>query len=247
MTSINRYITAQEVVQRAAVECGLGLPTDVYSATDANIVQLRYLLNTAGQDLAESFEWDILRREHSITTDAADDGNYALPTDFGYMINQTGWERSNDLPISGPMSPQQWQYLKGRDFANSTIYLSFRIMENEYNIYPDNPVPDALEIYFEYISRSWVQSSGQSSGDSDIAEANGDTILFKPVMIVQYLRYKFLDAKGFDSASALGAFTKAYLQATGGNKGAPILNAGLRLTGIPLIDYRNIPVTNYGG
>ena len=247
MASINRYITAQDIVNRAAIECGISPSSDVFGSEDPIFVQMRNLLNTCGQDLVESFEWEYMRREHNITTDALDDGGYPLPDDFGYMINQTGWERTQDNPIGGPLSAQQWQYLKGRDFANSTIYLSFRIFENEFNVYPDNPVPDALEIFFEYISRYWVIASGASVPDADIVEANGDIVLFKPVMIVQYLRFKFLDAKGFDSSSALGAFTKAYLQATGGNKGAPILNAGKVGSGIPLLDHRNIPVSNFGG
>lgn len=245
--TMSRYITAADIVNRASIECGLGTSSDVFADTDPKVIQLRNLLNTCGQDLVEAFEWEYLRREHNITTDAADDGSYDLPSDFGYIINQTAWDRTEKLPVSGPMSAQQWQYLKGRDFANSTIYLSFRLFEDKFNVYPDNPVPDAQDIRFEYISRNWVKLAGSSTGDSDTVTANGDTVLFKPVMIVQYLRYKFLDSKGFDSQSALASFTKSFLQATGGNQGAPILNAGQRLTGIPLIDYRNIPVTNYGG
>lgn len=242
-----RYITAEDIINRAAIECGLTPSTDVFASTDPAFVQLRNLITTCGQDLCESYEWEILRREHSITTvGATDTGEYALPTDFGRMINQTGWERTNRLPVTGPMTPQQWAYLKGRDLINSTIYISFRIMENTFNVFPDDPVPDALEIYFEYTSRNWVIPAAAPSTYEDTVQANGDTILFKPNMIVSYLRYKFLDAKGFDTQSAVGAFSKAYLQATGGNDGAPVLNAGRGLSGIPLLDYRNIPITNYG-
>lgn len=244
--AVTRYITAEDVINRAAIELGLSESSDVFASTDPKIVQLRGLLNTCGQDLVEAFEWEYLRAEHNITTDAADSGAYDLPDDFGYIINQTAWDRTDNVPMASSLSPQQWQYLKGRDFANSTIYLGFRLFGDKFNVYPDNPVPDAQEIYFEYISRYWVQLAASSSPDSDVVTANGDIVLFKPTMIVQYLRYKFLDAKGFDSSSALGAFSKAFLQATGGNKGAPILNAGQRLTGIPLLDYRNIPVTDYG-
>jgi hypothetical protein len=246
---MSRYITAQEIVNRVAVELGVATSenVDVFGSTDAKYVQLRNLLNTCGQDLVESFEWDYMRQEHNITTDAADSGAYSLPDDFGYMINQTSWERTDDNPVSGPLTPQQWQYLKGRDLSSSTIYLSFRIHENKFNIYPDNPVPDAQEIYFEYISRYWVISDGGSAPDQDTVQANGDTVLFKPVMIVQYLKYKFLDAKGFDTSSALAAFSKSYMNATGGNKGAPVLNAGRRPEGIPLLSFRNIPASNYGG
>jgi hypothetical protein len=245
--SATRYDTAQNIINRAMVELGLGSSSDVFASVDPKIVQLRGLLNSCGQDLVESFEWEYMRGEHSITTSSSDTGSYPLPDDFGYMINQTNWNRTDQLPMSGTLTAQQWAYLQGRGLGSSTIYMSFRIMENTFNVFPDDPVPDAKTLTFEYISRYWVILTGNSTPDSDAVTANGDVVLFKPTMIVQYLRYKFLDAKGFDSSSALGAFTKAYLQATGGNKGAAILNAGGNFGGIPLLDYRNIPVSNYGG
>ena len=243
-----RYITAQDIINRAAVECGLTPSPDVWASTDPAFVQLRNLLTTCGQDLCESYEWEILRRSHSITTvGATDTGAYDLPADFGRMINQTGWEETNRLPVTGPMTEQQWTYLKGRNLINSTIYISFKIHQDKYNVYPDDPVPDGLEITFSYISRNWViPAAAAPDVYEDTVQANGDTVLFKPNMIVSYLRYKFLDAKGFDTGSAVGQFSKAYLQATGGNDGAPVLNAGRGLSGIPLLDYRNIPITNYG-
>lgn len=245
--SVARYITAEDIINRAAIECGLPASNDVFASTDPAFVQLRHLLTTCGQELVESYEWEYLRREHSITTVAAtDDGSYALPSDFGYMINQTGWDRTNNQPVTGPLSAQQWQYLKGRDLVNSSIYVSFRIMQDEFYVYPDNPVPDGLSINFEYISRNWVIPQSDPDAYEDKVQANGDTILFKPVMMVQYLRYKFLDAKGFDSASALSAFTASFMKETGRNQGSPVLNVGMAGNAVPLLNSRNIPFTNFG-
>lgn len=244
--AVDRYITAQEIINRAAVECGLTSSGDVFASTDPSFIQLRTLITTCGQELVESHEWEYLRREHSITTSSADTNGYALPDDFGYMINQTGWERANNLPVTGPLSAQQWAYLKGRDLINSTIYVSFRVMQNAFYVYPDNPIPDALSIYFEYISRNWVIPDAAPSSYEDDVQANGDIILFKPVMMVQYLKYKFLEAKGFDTSSALKAFTASYMKATGRDKGAPVLSAGVGFSRIPLLNERNVPFTNFG-
>jgi hypothetical protein len=247
MAAITRYITAQDIINRAAVECGLEPSTDVFAETNPSFVQLRNLITTCGQDLAETFPWEILRREHTIVTVVPPDtGVYDLPADFNYMINQTGWERSENVPLGGPLSPQQWSYLLGRDLVSYTIYASFRIMENKFNIFPQPP-PNGLDIHFEYISRGWVDSGSSPGTFCDTVTENSDTVLFKPILIVQYLRFKFLEAKGFASGGALGAFEKALLEATGGNKGAPMLNAGARAAGIHYLDFRNIPNTNYGG
>lgn len=241
-----RYISAEDIVNRTAVEVGLGTSNDVWADTNPSFVQFRNLLTSCGQDLVESHEWEYMRREHSITTTDTDDGDYDLPSDFGYMINQTGWDRTNRLPVTGPLSPQQWAYLKGRNLVNSTIYISFRVHENKFNVYPDNPVPDGLDINFEYMSRNWVIPIGAPSTFEDTVQANGDIVLFKPIMIVAYLKFKFLDAKGFDSSSAMSAFTASFMKESGRNKGAPVLNAGLGTSGIPLLNYRNIPYTNFG-
>jgi hypothetical protein len=243
--AVVRYITAGDIINRAAVECGLTPSADVFAETDPSFIQLRNLITSCGQDLVESYPWEILRREHQILTVVPPDtGVFDLPTDFGYMIPQTGWERAENVPLGGPLSPQQWSYLEGRDLVSFTIYASFRIMEDKFQIFPQPP-PDGLDINFEYISREWVATGGTPTGDT--VTANDEVILFKPIMIVQYLRFKFLEAKGFNSQPALAAFTKAYEQATGGNKSAPILNAGARAAGIHYLDFRNIPNTNYGG
>lgn len=247
MAAISRYISASDIINRAAIECGLEPSTDVFADVNPSFVQLRNLITTCGQDLVESYPWEVLRREHQIVTSVPpDDGIYDLPDDFGYMIPQTGWERSENVPLGGPLSPQQWSYLFGRDLVNFTIYASFRIMENKFNIFPQPP-PDGLDINFEYISRGWVDSGTSPGTFCDTVQDNSDIVLFKPVMIVQFLRFKFLDAKGFASASALASFEAAFGAATEGNKSAPMLNAGRRNSGIHYLDYWNVPNTNYGG
>ncbi len=242
-----RYITASDIVNRAAIESGLLPSSDVFADSDPSFVQLRNLITTCGQDLVEAYPWEVLRREHQIITVVPPDtGVYDLPSDFGYMIPQTGWERAENVPLGGPLSPQQWSYLEGRDLVSFTIYASFRIMEDKFQIFPQPP-PSGLDINFEYISRNWVEPGDDPGTFSDVVAGNADTIFFKPIMMVQYLRFKFLEAKGFDSSGALGAFQKAYNQATEGNKSAPILNVGARAAGIHYLDFRNIPNTNYGG
>src|SRR5690606_23601537 len=64
----SRYISCQDIVNRAAVECGLSPSADVFADTDPSFVQLRTLLTSCGQNLVEAYDWEILRRQHSLTT-----------------------------------------------------------------------------------------------------------------------------------------------------------------------------------
>lgn len=239
----DRYISASETVNRVSLEVISQRSPDVFADTNPTYVQLRTLLTTCGQELVEAYEWEYLRREHQITTTALDSGEYELPEDFAYMIDQTGWERMNRNPMGGPLSPQQWAYLEGRNLVDSTIYVSFRIMQNKFNVFPNDPVIEGLDIHFEYISRNWVQDG---SGFNDKVQANGDIILFNPVMMAQYLRFRFLSSKGFDSTEARQSFVDTYNRVTGREKSAPILNAGYGSARVPFLSYRNVPDSGYG-
>jgi hypothetical protein len=133
----------------------------------------------------------------------------------------------------------------GRNLVSYTIYATFRIMEGKWQLFPQPP-PVGLAIFYEYISAYWVQTSVSVLTGLQAPTGNDTIILYKPEVIVQFLRFKFLSAKGFPTADAKEAFGKAWEDATGGDKGAPIINAGLGRRGIHFLDYYNIPDTNYG-
>ena len=68
--------TADAILNRVAAEVGLTPVSDPFGSPDASFVQLRHLLNVAGDELAVLYDWEVLRREKTITTAAADVGNY---------------------------------------------------------------------------------------------------------------------------------------------------------------------------
>ena len=86
--------TAGVILNRVAAEVGLTPVADPFSSADASFVQLTHLLNTAGEELAVLYDWQNLRREHNITTTAVDTGtDYALPTDFSRIVDNTAWNK----------------------------------------------------------------------------------------------------------------------------------------------------------
>lgn len=247
------YDTAQNIVNGTAVEVGLDPVTDIFVTSDRAFRQLRYLLNAAGKELLRMALWRDLIREHSITTDAADSGTYDLPSDFAYMIPQTHWSRTDDLPWYGPLSPQDWQYIEGRGLSSQTIYASFRLRERKIRVYPNDPVPDAKTLVFEYVANTWVegQESFEAGDGSDYKteiEETSDYVLYPPILMQKMLKMKFLEAKGFDSARAREDFNEIFDTTLGQDKSAPIINAGGRSQLFPYIDgWRNVPDTGFGG
>jgi hypothetical protein len=240
--------TAGEILNRAAVEVGLDPAVDPYASDDKSFLQMRYLLNTAGEELAQAYAWEFLVRSHQILTTDTDTGNYPLPVDFLYMLDQTGWERTNRVPLFGALSPQDWTYLQGRKLSNQTIYASFRIKEGEFAIFPQDPVRNGLDINFEYQSKNWaVKNTTRTATYQDYADQSSDTVLYDKVLISRYLKVKYLEAKGLESSKARDDFNQQFSFVTNKEKGAEILRAGGHGGGYPYLDtYRNTPDTGYG-
>ena len=241
-----RFSTANDILNRAAVECGLLPDNNPVASTDESFLQLTQLLNGAGQELVELHPWQALIKSYQVTTLHDDTGIYELPDDFGYMIDQTGWERTNTRPMGGPLTPQDWTYLKGRDLVSQSIYASFRIADNDLQIYPNDPVQPGLDINFEYISRNWiVESSGVVYRDT--VGASSDTVLFDANLIIKFLKAKFLEMKGFDSTMARNEFSMLFEARIGKDAGAPVLNASFNTRGEPYLNgYYSVPDTGYG-
>jgi hypothetical protein len=245
--SANLTATANDILNRVAAEVGLDTNTDPWASGKQEFNQMAVLLNIAGEELSQLFQWEFLMQEHQITTLATDSGDYDLPSDFLYMINQTGWERSENVPLFGPLSPQDWQYLLGRDLVSQTIYASFRIQQGEFTIFPQPP-PNGLDIHFEYISRNWViNSSAKLGATQDSVKTGADTPLFDRTLISRALKVKFLEAKGLDSTKAQADLNQSFDLLTAHDKGAGIMSAGSRRRGFPYLSmYGNTPDSGFG-
>ncbi len=244
-----RYDTAAEIVNAAAVECGLTASSDVFASGDAAFIQLRTLLTSAGRELLGLYQWNRFVKVHSITTAVPPDtGNYDLPDDFSSMIDQSGWTPTNaglGLPLGGPLTEQDWAYLVNTNLASSTIYVSFKLSQGQFQVLPQPP-PNGIDIVFSYISRWWVAAAADPTlAVKDKVEANDDVVLFEPVLIAKFLKLRFLESKGFDTSAAVQQFQSVFMQWTGKDVSAPVLNAA-RMRLFPYLGWRNIPETNYG-
>ena len=244
---MGRISSANEIINRAAVEVGLTAVNDPVGDLDESFRQLTQLLNSAGQEMVELHPWQTLVKSFQVITQTSDTGTYDLPSDYSYMIDQTGWEHTNRVAMGGPLSAQDWTYLKGRDLISQSIYASFRLVDNKFDIYPQDPVPDGLDINFEYINRNWVlESNGTTYRDS--VGTGSDQVLYEPILIIKFLKAKFLEAKGFDAQAARLEFENMFNSRTGKDTGAPILSASNNSRGFPYLHpYYNTSDTGFGG
>lgn len=242
----NSSILVNDLLNRAAAEVGLQPVADPYADQSQHFMQLRYLLQICGEELTLAHQWEWQVASHNILTQALDTGNYDLPIDFLHMIDQTHWERSQNVPVFGPLSAQDWTYLLGRDLVSSTIYATFRIKEGKFSLFPQPP-PAGLDINFEYQSKNWVSDGAPTPTYTDAVSSGSEIVLFDRTLVSRMLKLKWLEAKGFDTTKPQDDFNQVFSSVTGKDKGAEILSAGYNGRLFPYLHGRySTPDTGYG-
>lgn len=173
--------------------------------------------------------------------------SYDLPADWRDMMDQTGWNRTTRLPLGGPLSPQEWQFLKSR-MAGVVFTVLFRPMLQKLYLYPDTSLPMGHVISMEYESSNWAGASGATSPTKDSCSAGADIVFFDAKMVLAKVKLKWLEAKGFDTSVAERDYRRAFEAAKSNDIAAPVLNLdrpSMRTVDVLLGD-QNIPVTGFG-
>jgi hypothetical protein len=250
--------TALEIAQDAALELGLSQSNAAVSindtsnpflSTDPAMILLCRLIKACGRELVDAHDWTHLQKEYAFTTVQAQ-SVYPLPTDFRDMTEQTGWNRTNRLPLGGPLSAQEWQFLASR-LTGVVFTVLFRPMQGALVLYPNTNTPGGYAIAFEYRSSLWVMPQGtspQTPVADDLMTANGsDIVFFDSLLMTKLLKKKWLEAKGFDSTIAANDYQRTLEACISNDTAAPILNLNRGGDiGDKLLDSSNIPITGFG-
>ena len=242
------YDTAGSIINDALVEVGLAAVADPFADSDANVIQMCTLLKSKGREILRQRFWTQMRDEYTFTT-VQGTPSYALPSDFHTMADQSGWNRTNRLPLGGPLSPQEWQYLKAR-LVGVVFTVLFRPMDGEIYIYPDNPTPGGYVVAFEYLSNGWIERPAipvNTYHDSPVA--TDDIVRFDPLMVMRGIKLEWLKLHAFDTTSAQQDYLEAYNRAAGMDSFNPVLSLTRpnTLRGVDqLIGQHSVPITGFG-
>lgn len=237
--------TVANIITDVAVELGLETEaiSDPYAETDQNIVLLRHLLKSLGQTLLRDYSWTHLQEEHTFDT-ANGTPNYDLPAGLARIVNGTAWNRTQELPLVGPVNAQQWQTLKAGS-STGTVTKVFRIWQDDFWLHP---TPTAAEsVYYEYVSKYWVATTGASAPSKEAPTVNSDELWFDRQLLVTGLKYQFRRAKRMATQDDLDEFLRALSLAQGADGASPtFVLGGTQLGAARLLDDANIPETGFG-
>lgn len=166
---------------------------------------------------------------------------YPLPTDFGYFMTQTFWDRAFRWQLLGPLEAQEWQVLKS-GISPTGPRRRFRIMGNLFYI---DPVPNQVnQEVFEYYGTGWCQSNAGIAQfywgkDTDYYSLDDDCMVLGII-------WRFLAAKRFAYAEERRNYDMAVQRAMARNGGARNLPLNSTASGVHLLNSNNVPDTGFG-
>lgn len=237
------------IVENVCDEIAIQKPTSVIASTESNAIQMLALANRGGKVLARrrkgNVGWAVLTRLETITTINGTAG-YALPSDFGQLVDNTLWDRTNFWKLRGPLTPAQWQVFKSGILAGSTgprrrVRITRASATNVKQIEID-PVPTSADtLVYEYVSNGWCQTGT----DAKTAwSADTDTAILLEDLLEMDLKWRMLKAKGREYADDFKEFELEVAQELSADDGSPILNLSGRSDAL-LISDANLPEANF--
>lgn len=217
-------MTALTIVQEAAAWLALPIPSALFAATDTQTIQLRNLLNEEGSELVTwpQHDWTKLIRQKTFTTAATEIQSSAVASDFGRFCDQSMWDRTQDRPVWGPMSPQQWQQEKAGPTFTS-MYYGFRIRGNDFLMTPTPTAGDTIA--YEYISNLYVYANGDTTPTKSAFSADTDTCIFDETLVARGVRWRFLRAKGLSYEQEYASWIEMVQRLAARDGGMPKLSA----------------------
>jgi len=186
------------------------------------VLQLFRLLEEEGNDLARRGDWEGITFEATHTSLAAEDqGAITSIATNGYRVikNGTFWDRTNKLPVLGPLSNAEWQTLKGVGTTGPRYH--FRIRGGKVLV---NPTPTAGYTWaFEYISKNWILGADGTTYKQYFT-LDTDTILLPEDLVLMGLRWRWKKEKGFDYAEDFRTYETQVKDALGRDGGKRTLS-----------------------
>ena len=210
------------VVQHFFRRTNITVPTTVFGTTDTQVAQVYAILEEEGNDLAQRGSWQVLTQEASHTTLAAEDQG-AITTiagnGFRHIKNETIWDRTDQLPVYGPVSGQEWQARKA--MVDDSPRHQYRIRGGKLLVHPVPPAGNDWR--FEYVSHNWILGADGTTYKQYFT-LDTDTILLPESLVLMGLRWRWMKEKGLDYAELFRTYELQVKDALGRDGGKQTLH-----------------------
>lgn len=213
-------MTALTIIQNASSRLSLTSPSAVFSSTDAQIIQLRNLMNMEGKTLARRAAWTKITKEKTFSTTAAAAQTSSVPSDFGFYINETMWNRTSGRQILGPLSADDWQAHQALGItAVIDQYFRFRGAGTDAILLGPGTPTASETVAYEYCSNQWCEAAGGT--DQSAFAVDSDVGLLDEELITLGVIWRFKAAKGFDYGEDFRTYEMEVAKAIARDGGRP--------------------------
>jgi hypothetical protein len=141
--------------------------------------------------------------------------------DFGWVLNDTMWDRSTRRPVFGPKAPAEWQQLQAQFLTGP--WWQYRIRGGLLLFIPAPSIGD--QIYFEWISKYWAaQTATPTTGYASAYGADTDVALIDERLITLDTLWRYKRAKKLEYSEDFDIAEAAITDAMTRNASQPRLN-----------------------
>lgn len=208
-------MTLLQAVTKLFNRISLAAPGQVYGSTDKGVIQARALLEEGLDALAGRGVWQELTREATHVTLAQEDQGAVttIAPNFKWLILQTLQDRTNKLPLVGPLNPAEWQYLKAVVLTGPRY--QFRFRGDRFLV---TPAPTAGDTWaFEYAMDCWAETTAGSGSYIKAFTADANNILLPDDVVMADLRWRWRKEKGLSYSQDFDNFEMLVNDALGRN------------------------------
>lgn len=201
----NDPLSLLDIVVRFCERTGIDSPITVMGTGDAQIKQIRALLEEEGKDLAARGDWESMIYEATHTTIAAENQGAMIdiaPNNFRWIKNHTIWNRTTKLPIIGPSDSRDWQAQKA--LVGTGPRYRYRIRGGALLIDPAPPAGDILA--FEYLTKNWILDDAGNGREYFLVDP--DITVLPGELLLQGLRWRWKKEKGLEYAEDFMTYEK---------------------------------------
>lgn len=182
-------ITLLQAARDFCSRTGLRIPAAVATSQDATNQQLMALFNEVLEELVDRWVFEELINETTFTTTALENQGsiYTIaPNGFDRIIDDTIYDRTQKIPIYGPIGPQAWQQAKA--FVPIGPLYRFRIRGGDLLF---NPLATAGHTCaFEYVSKNVILDTITGDYKSSFT-LDTDEFILNSRLLTQGLRWKW--------------------------------------------------------
>lgn len=202
-----------EIVQEFCKRTGLKEPSSVASATDTQPKQIMGLANEICEMLTDGYVWEALTKEATFTTVSGEDQgamSTLAPDGFLAVVKDTLYDRTQKVPLYGPLNAQIWQQNKA--FVPAGPLYRFRIRGGNLLFSPAAAADHTIA--FEYYS-SFVVYNPDDVVYKESFTKDTDTFLLPDRLLLLGLRWKWKAEKGLPYTEEYDRFMRSVADLNG--------------------------------